>query len=58
MKQYGQGPASPRNINNNDIDFEEDLADIAKHGDVITRSTLYSNVKCPHCDRNFNDKAA
>jgi len=25
---------------------------------VLTRSSLYSNIQCPHCGRNFSKKAA
>ena len=38
----------------NTTDFSKQI----KHGDVVTRSTLYSSVKCPHCDRMFAEKAA
>jgi len=30
----------------------------ARHGDVKTRSSMYSSVQCPHCNRVFSDAAA
>jgi endogenous inhibitor of DNA gyrase (YacG/DUF329 family) len=32
--------------------------DPKRHGDVLTRSSMYSSVKCPHCDRMFAEGAA
>ena len=29
-----------------------------RHEDLITRSSNYSNVHCPHCDRMFSEKAS
>jgi len=28
------------------------------HCDVKTRSQMFSNVQCPHCDRKFSERAA
>jgi phage FluMu protein Com len=29
-----------------------------RHGDVKMRSSMYSNVKCPHCERMFAEAAS
>lgn len=29
-----------------------------KHGDIYTRSSMYSTKRCPHCNRMFAEAAA
>lgn len=31
---------------------------MAKKGDIYTRSSMYSTIKCPHCERMFAEPAA
>jgi hypothetical protein len=31
---------------------------VKKYEDVVTRTTKFSNVECPHCQRKFNERAA
>lgn len=51
------GPGSPRRNNALENGEDNEFSD-NRHEDLITRSSMYAHVKCPHCERVFSDKAA
>ena len=49
---------SPMRQENNSYQKGDHHYDPKRHGDVLTRSSMYSSVKCPFCERMFAEAAA